>query len=548
MAFPLFHPEDGRAPPLFLTPNEFASEFPVESDVLEWKQGLGPGSLQEVVVAFSNSRGGVVLFGVTDEQTIVGMPLTQGLHDKLHHAVGAVRNPGRYAVRSLKVGEREVTVLAVERRVEGFAQTSNGRVLARVGPRNVALFDSELTRFVRERSFQRFDSTDAKVATSEVGLDRIAALAHAYGWTDPGAYGVRLVERGLALDNGNLTVAGALVLLSRPSDLLGKAYVEILRYADEETEDYDRRVAVHGPVGDQVEQVARLIEEELGTEMVVMGLERHELPRLPLVVIREAIANAVAHRSYEMSGTPVRVEIRPRGVRVISPGSLPPPVTVENMREANAARNVAVVDALRGLKLAEDAGRGVAVMQDTMRAEMLEPPQFSDHGHEVEVFLPTHGPVTARERAWVREIERRGDIDPGDRILLVHAARGAVLTNQAVRKLAGLDRIEAMRALQRLRDAGFLIQEGERGGSSYRLDGSLSPPAGLRLSGAELRDVVIGLATEGPVTNGLVRARTGLDRAATLRVLDELVRQGRLRRVGERRGTRYVIQPPIQAG
>lgn len=548
MALPLFHPDDERDPPLFLSLEEFAREFPVESDVVEWKQGIGPDALQGAVVAFSNSRGGVVLFGVTDERSIVGMSLTQRVNDKLHHAIGAVHNPGRYTVRSVKVGEKEITALAVERRIEGFAQTSSGRILVRVGPRNVALFDSELARFVRDRSFQRFDTTDARVSATVAEPGLIDRLAAAYGWEDPDTFGERLCERGFALANGNLTVAGALVLLRRPDEHLGKSFVEVLRFPDDTTEDYDRRVAVHGPVSDQVQMVVRLIEEELGSEMVVVGVERHELPRLPLVVIREAVANAVAHRSYELHGTAVRVELRPRVVRIASPGSLPAPVTVENIREAQAARNGTVIDALRRLRLAEDAGRGVGVMQDAMRAEMLDPPAFSDTGHSVEVLLPTHGGVTAQERAWVREIERRGEIEPGDRILLVHAARGEVLTNQAVRRITGVDRVEAMRALQRLRDAGFLLQEGERGGSTYRLAGSLNPPAGLRMTNAELRELVLTLAADGAVTNALVRTRTGLDRAGTLRVLDELVRDGQLCRVGERRGTRYVLASSTEAG
>ncbi len=41
MAFPLFHPEDVREPPLFLSGAEFAGEFPLESDLVERNQGIG---------------------------------------------------------------------------------------------------------------------------------------------------------------------------------------------------------------------------------------------------------------------------------------------------------------------------------------------------------------------------------------------------------------------------------------------------------------------------------------------------------------------------
>jgi ATP-dependent DNA helicase RecG len=65
------------------------------------------------------------------------------------------------------------------------------------------------------------------------------------------------------------------------------------------------------------------------------------MPELPPRAIREAIANAVADRSYEHAGTAIRVEIRSTSLTITSPGGLPEPVTVENIRFQQAARNSA---------------------------------------------------------------------------------------------------------------------------------------------------------------------------------------------------------------
>jgi len=75
----------------------------------------------------------------------------------------------------------------------------------------------------------------------------------------------------------------------------------------------------------------------------------------------------------------------------------------------------------------------------------------------------------------------------------------------------------------------------------YRLAGDLAPPAGLRLGPEQLADLIEELAQDRPVTNALVREHTGLDRAEAIRLLNDLVRQGRLVQVGSRRGTRYVL-------
>ena len=224
------------------------------------------------------------------------------------------------------------------------------------------------------------------------------------------------------------------------------------------------------------------------------------------------------------------IAIHPDAVTVTSPGSLPEPVTVENIRDQASARNASVIRVLRAFNLAEDSGDGVDVMEDVMREELLESPVFADTGSAVSVTLPVRSAVAPSERAWVREVEQRGEIESTDRILLVHAARGEVLTNSRVRELLGVDKDQARLALQRLRDAGFLVQRGNRGGATYILDRSLEPPAGLRLGQAELEDLVVEMAGEKPLANADIRERTGLDRAQTLDLLAKLVQDGRLER------------------
>ncbi len=201
-----------------------------------------------------------------------------------------------------------------------------------------------------------------------------------------------------------------------------------------------------------------------------------------------------------------------------------------------------MISLLRRYGLAEDQGRGVDVMQDTMADAMLDPPRFTDNGHEVVVELPLRSSLAPMERAWLRKLEHRGNLTGADRIAIVNAARGEILTNARVRELLALDRAAATAVLGRLRDAGFLEQHGRRGGATYRLTGSLNPPSGLRLGEADLLKMVLELSHDrGSVTNSDVRRATGLDRVESLAMLNRLVADGRLKRIEERRGTRYSL-------
>ncbi|MGH3872486.1 MAG: hypothetical protein ACRDSR_13440 [Pseudonocardiaceae bacterium] len=102
-----------------------------------------------------------------------------------------------------------------------------------------------------------------------------------------------------------------------------------------------------------------------------------------------------------------------------------------------------VIATLRRFRLAEDAGRGIDVMQDVMAEHLLDPPIFDTDAVSVTVDLPLTSTVTVAERAWVGEIENRGELRSRDRILLVHAARGRVLTNATARAQLGVDSTHA---------------------------------------------------------------------------------------------------------
>lgn len=543
MAYPLFHESGPRDLPMTMLAEEFAAHFSAEGDVVEFKQGVSDAKIKEAVAAFSNSEGGVLLIGVTDSGEVVGTNTDGDAVARIHRIVAGVRSPGRYEVRPLLVGDTSILVLSVARRREGFAQMADGRVLVRRGAMNAPLFDAELARFISGRALARFESTPVELSLDQADPALIEKTRQAYCWS-PGHLPERLAEAGL-LDAGvadaHLTVAGALYLLPRPRDVLGKAYIEVFRYRDE-SEIYDRRFEIDGPATEQVERATSELLDELGADVVVLGVRRHELPRIPEPVLREAIANAVAHRTYEASGQPVRVEIRPDRVVITSPGGLPEPVTLANMREQNAARNIDVIKTLRRFRLAEDAGRGVDVMEDTMEAALLEKPEFDTDGSHVVVVLRLGSTVTPQERAWIAEIEQRGRILPKDRVLLLHAARGDLLTNASARNLLGVDSVHARSALHRLRDLGYLVQRGQRGGALYVLARDLGPPAGLSLDQEELQRVVLAMAAEGRVTNEAVRARTGLDRARVLALLGALVDAGALVRHGSRRGTYYTTE------
>jgi predicted HTH transcriptional regulator len=82
------------------------------------------------------------------------------------------------------------------------------------------------------------------------------------------------------------------------------------------------------------------------------------------------------------------------------------------MRDQHAVRNNAVIRTLRAFNLAEDQGKGVDLIEDLMRDELLERPTFDTTDTSVTVSLPVLSGTRPEERAWIREVETPGATPP----------------------------------------------------------------------------------------------------------------------------------------
>ncbi len=543
MSYPLFHPLRRDELPTELEADAFASVFPGEGVHVEFKQGVSARRVQEAGAAFSNTDGGVYLVGVSDDGHVVGVKNPGERAKELYQALRDVQNPGRHEVHHLLVGGRDVVILSVARREEGFAQTSAGAVLVRRGASNSALVGSELSRFVARRAFSSFELTPTSVAIDDTEPILRQRLCDAYGWVEDHNLVDRLDEVGFVTHDHDctvLTVAGALLLLARPEVIGGRPYIDIRRYAEGESTP-DKSWTIRGPVDRQIEETVTAIEDELGSVSAIVGARRVELPRLPHRALREVIANAVAHRSYENAGTAVRIDIHPRFLSVSSPGGLPEPVTIEHIRSQQAARNDRVLGALRRFNLAEDKGLGIDRIEDDMAAELLHAPEFDTDGSFFTVTLRFGGLVTARERAWVRRLIDEDQLDPRSSLIVVTIARRGSVTNSDVRELLNVDSTEARSLLQALMRERLLVMSGSRGGAEYHIAPDLGVPARIRHTDSELDAIAVSRAELGKLSNKTLREETGLAAPDARKVLRRLVDSGVLVQVGSKRGTYYVL-------
>lgn len=128
---------------------------------------------------------------------------------------------------------------------------------------------------------------------------------------------------------------------------------------------------------------------------------------IPKEVVTEAIVNAVAHRDYT-SHASVQVMLFSDRLEVLNPGRLPPPLTLEQLRDTHPSipNNRLLARSLYLNRYIEEMGTGTLDMIHRCRDAGLPEPEFTDRGG----FKTTIWRAKPPEQIEVQPELRRGDL------------------------------------------------------------------------------------------------------------------------------------------
>ncbi|UUZ66930.1 transcriptional regulator [Polaromonas sp. P2-4] len=356
--------------------------------------------------------------------------------------------------------------------------------LRRISSTDQHCTEDDLAVFYQGRQTDSFDSTLVADATTDDLLpEAIADYRQSCAEANPDAEELRWSDEDLLQSLGCIrrnsqgawqpTVAG-LMLFGKPVALrrcFPMMRVDYIRVPGREWVPHpDRRfdtIDLRDPLLRLVRRAQAAILDDLpkGFALEEGDLQRHDKPAIPLRVIREALVNALMHRSYR-SHSPVqiiryanRLEIRNPGFSLKSQDHLGEP--------GSQLRNPRIAAALYDTRLAETKGSGIRVMRESMEQAGLTPPLFeSDRGNDQFVaryFF--HHFLGAEDIAWLAQFKELHLSEDEAKALIVVREAGA-LNNGTYRELSKVDTLTASQSLRRLRDAGLLAQKG-RGSATY---------------------------------------------------------------------------------
>lgn len=476
-----------------------------ETERIEAKRASEAGkSLLETVCAFANEPGlggGWLLLGVVREEMalfpsyqVEGVPQPDKLCADLATQCREVFNlPVRIELSTEQVDGQAVVVAYVpeaqpqDKPVFFKSQGLPKGALRRVGSVDQHCTDDDLAVFYQGRQRETFDAGLVPDATlDDLAPEALADYRQTRAEANPDAEELRWSDEELLRSLGCInadatgptliwrpTVAG-LVLFGKPQALrrcFPMTRVDYIRVPGREwVPDPDRRfdtIELRDPLFRLIRRAQAAVLDDLpkGFALKEGDLQRQDKPVIPQRVIREALVNALMHRSYR-SHSPVqiiryanRLEIRNPGFSLKSPEHLGEP--------GSEPRNPRIAAVLHETRFAETKGSGIRVMRETMEQAGLTPPLFeSDRGNDQFVaryFF--HHFLGADDVAWLAQF-KDAQLSPDEAKALIVVREAGAIDNAAYRALSKVDTLAASAALRRLRDAGLLQQKG-RGSATY---------------------------------------------------------------------------------
>jgi len=190
---------------------------------------------------------------------------------------------------------------------------------------------------------------------------------------------------------------------------------------------------------------------------------------LPVRALREAIVNALMHRSYR-EHRPTQVIRYDNRIEIVNPGfSLK---DEDNFGcPGSEVRNPLIAAVFHDTQLAETKGSGIRTMRRLMEEAHLALPTFesSRDNNEFTVRLLLHHFLGEEDLKWLRAFDDDGLNDAQKRALIFVRETGAI-DNLAYRQMGDCDTLKASKELNFLREKGLLHSKG-KGKATYYVSG-----------------------------------------------------------------------------
>jgi len=458
---------------------EYGLEIASELSDLEFKTSTKniPNDIWRTISAFANRRGGgLVVFGVNQKNnSITGCEnldfmqtkLTEYFNDKMSFVLRPeyhiIEFDGKN-VLAIQIPECPKDYMPCYFKPVGLP---NGAYI-REGNTSRRITDNEFRTYIATSKEFQFDRSEARgINKKEISEEKILTLLEQSEFEKRRGASHEITNQILEnlgilgnFNGENRPTIGGFLIFSKniPQDKTpyDRYIARCVRYSgsDPSSEILDS-ADIKGTLDTLIDDSYKFVLKNITKKASIIGTKRVENFEYPEKAIRELIANAIIHRDYKIIETYNQIRIFNDRIEITNPGSLPPGVTVENIKEAQFSRNPMIAARLKDMRYLEEYGRGIDIVFKQMQERGLSLPIFRNSVNSFEAIL-----LGEKYRGLnIRQIKL---VD----MLLI---KNKITISDCQKILKGIPRATINNDLKRLRDLGILLANGASVNTFYTL-------------------------------------------------------------------------------
>lgn len=413
-----------------------------ENRALEYKQEVNDSFLK-TVSAFANYDGGEIIFGITDNGEVSGLKDLDSQCLSLENKINDSIRPNPDYTISVNQKNKTITL-----RVKGGIAPPyyyRKKAYKRNDTSTIEVDDIELNRLIlrgEHLNYEEIKSARQDLTFHYLGKRLCEALDIKKLNTD--------ILKTLNLYDKQNGFNKAAFILSDQNNMRG---IDVARFGESLNIFLDRETFEGCSVLEAFNKSIEMFEQYYSYEEVI-GAERQKFYTVPFEAYREALANAVVHRTWDIDAR-IRVSMFKDRVEITSPGGLPYGLSEEEYLNGQVSifRNPILSNVFFRLKIIETFGTGIIKIRQAYET-IDQKPQFNVFENSITVILPT------------KDFKRSVTTD--EQKIIDFLSAGRLSSSSEIANEIGFSKAKTVQLLNSLVEKRSIISEGNGRGTKYR--------------------------------------------------------------------------------
>lgn len=436
-------------------------------------------------VAFANGQGGKIIIGIEDgaKEPPVNQKIAFKIANDTISRLKSLCFSVGFELSDITTHENngEYFYINVYPSLKAIATTSDGKIYVRIGDKCQPARSEDITRLASEKDAFQWELQPRNINYTDILQENIEWFATEIRNSDRVKQNIKelsdieIIEHYNLIYQGKITNLGVLWLgnKSQRSRLVYPLTIQYIVYDElekkvrkEDWQDYSKN-----PKELLLEIEKEAIELTYFDEFP-QGLFRNKVRHYDARLVRELLINAIAHKSYTISGD-IFIKVYPDCLEVTNPGGLPLGITKDNILHETQRRNPHLIRILHDLKLMEGEGTGYNLIYEiTSRDSKAFPIPISDFNS---TSVTQYSKILDEEVILLVDfIAKSYELSQKEFIVLgIIARQKKILATQLTKELQLTDEDRLRSYVSKLIEKAIIISDGQKKGTAYLINPKL---------------------------------------------------------------------------